>query len=94
MSKETLTKKEALKNYILNNIDATGYNVPTPITDKEKVKFLIDTFRSEYIHKNVLSQHKTYQNVFTSWLMGLPSIIKLPIYNYDIEQQILSKTNY
>lgn len=88
MTKEALTRNEALKNYILNNIDATGYNVPTPTTEEEKIKFLIDTFRNEYVHKNSLSYYGTYQNVFVNWLKGLPSCIDLPIYYYDIEKQL------
>ncbi len=82
MSTKTLTRKQALKNYILNNIDTTGHNVPTPTTDKEKIKFLIDTFRSEYVYKGISNQY-----VFANWLRGLPSVIELPIYYYDIEQQ-------
>lgn len=78
------TKKALLKEYILKSIDATGYNVEQPTTDKEKIKFLIDTFRSEYINKNVLRQYGSYQNVFTNWLRGLPSCIDLPIHNNEI----------
>lgn len=44
-----MTQKYTQENkYILAAIDASGYDVATPTTDKEKLQFLHDTFHSEY----------------------------------------------
>lgn len=42
-------------------------------TDKEKIKFLFDTYRDEY-----------GSGKMSDWLRGLPSAVSLPFSDYDI----------
>jgi hypothetical protein len=78
-----MTKSFTQENaFILEAIDASGYN-QNPLTDREKLQFLLDTFMAEYgWHVKQVGQFKALQN----WLMGLPSAINIPFQNYDILQ--------
>ena len=77
-----LTKeiKKKYEVYCLDSIDSEGYNVLLN-TDKEKLQFLFDTFKSEYNHEIVKCG---IYKAFTSWLQGLPSAVSIPFTNYDI----------
>lgn len=78
INESTLTaNKEALDIYILNAIDADNYDVVLK-SDKDKLQFLFDTFKSEY-HKE--------KNVkgFEDWIRGLPSSFNI---DYDFEKII------
>lgn len=67
------------KQYILDNINADGYDIPEPQTDKGKVQFLYNTFHSEYDFQiERLGQFQALQ--------GLPSSISIAFTNYDILQ--------
>lgn len=69
--------------YILSAIDASGYDVPEPTTNKEKVQFLYDTFHSEYAFMiERVGEYKALQE----WLMGLPSSMNIEFVNYNILQ--------
>lgn len=68
------------QNLIIDNIDSSGYgkNLKTEI---EKVKFLKETFLSEY---GWAVSRMGMQNAVESWLRGLPSSLTLPFYNDEI----------
>jgi hypothetical protein len=71
--------------YILNAIDGEGYGKELS-TDKEKLEFVADCFINEYCFKDNLIRYGSYQNVFSEWLMGLPSCINIEFRNYQIIQ--------
>lgn len=48
----------------------------------EKINFVFDTFKIEYLHHN--NQHLPIQTLFKEWLQGLPSVLTVPFYNFDI----------
>lgn len=66
--------------YILEAIDGSGYDTELT-TDKEKLKFLHDTFNAEYGWEvKRIGQHKA----LSGWLQGLPSSVNIAFYNCDI----------
>jgi hypothetical protein len=72
--------------YILNCIDSDNYEIsPAPGTEEEKLKFLYNTFISEYWY---IENQKYYHNniivAFSSWLQGLPSSFNVDYENYRI----------
>jgi len=70
--------------YILNCIDSSGYGIKAE-TDSEKLKFLYNTFTSEYWDKeNQVYYHGSIISAFTSWLQGLPSSFNVDFENYRI----------
>lgn len=74
--------QEKINEYILHNIDSEGYG-RTLTNDRERIQFLMDTFKSEYGYNiNRMGAYKA----FVEWLSGLPSSINLPFYYYDIEK--------
>lgn len=79
-----MTKSYTQENtYIIESIDNSGYSENVLETDKDKLKFLRDTFLAEYgwnIKQD--GELKALQN----WLMGLPSAINIAFYNHDILQ--------
>lgn len=72
-------------DYILENIDASGYD-KNPVTPQEKLQFLRDTFRAEYgWHIKRMGEFRA----MTEWLQGVPSSIHIDFWNCDIV--VLSK---
>ena len=70
--------QDKIYEYILHNISAEGYN-RTLTNDRERIEFLINTFKSEYGWAiNRMGAFKA----FTEWLQGLPSSINIA-YNYS-----------
>ena len=84
----TLIKMENFKtfyeNTIINNIDfySYGYSNDAYLYDKIKTVYII--FKSEYVHEN--NKHLNEIILFKEWLMGSPSVLSVPFYNYDILQ--------
>ena len=72
--------------YIINAITPEGYGVD-PKTDSEKLKFLSDTFISEYSY---MIERVGFQKALEEWLMGLPSSISLEFENYKILEFVRS----
>jgi hypothetical protein len=66
--------------YILDAIDTDGYDVEAD-TNKEKLQFLFDTFKSEY---GWMIARKGLYGAFTEWLQGVPTVIRIDIYNSEI----------
>ena len=63
--------KAGLKNYIIDAIDATGYDLKQqPRNNEEKLQFLFDTFKSEY---GFNIERYGVQGAFKEWIQGLPS---------------------
>ena len=72
-----------IQTYLLNAIDSEGYeNQPT--TDKEKISFLIDCYNSEYNHAYNVKMYPNEQVRFGNWLSGLPSVLNIPFYPFEI----------
>lgn len=79
----TQVNRKDVNAYILNAIDADGYELPTqPTTDAEKLQFLADTFKSEYLHHNNERGHRL--TLFAEWMCGLPSSFNVDFENYRI----------
>lgn len=72
---------KAIQQYILNNIDNSGYAEKPLTTDKDKLQFLAETFKSEYGW--AIGRYGVV-GALKEWLSGLPSSINVPFYNHDI----------
>ena len=68
--------------YILECISSEGYREEELKTDQEKLQFLADTFKAEYLHCN--NQHINKQTLFADWCQGLPSCFNIEWENYKI----------
>lgn len=73
-------QRAQINQYILDAIDTEGYDVEAD-TDKEKLQFLFDTFKSEY---GWMIARKGLYGAFTEWLQGVPSAIRIDIYYSEI----------
>jgi len=80
MSKSSELDK-TVKNYIIKCVDASGYDVPAPISDKQKVKFLHETFFAEY---GWAIARMGEVKALAEWFSGLPSACTIAFYNDDI----------
>jgi len=70
-------------NTILDAIDNDGYNDQQLLTEREKLEFLLDTYRSEY----GWYEERYNVNIFNAikeWLQGLPTACSLPYTYCDI----------
>ena len=71
--------------YILNSIEFERNGVNSEnLSDKEKIKFVLETFNEEY---NYPYNKKCYRNIverFAQWLRGLPSVISVAFDDYTI----------
>ena len=76
---------EKVFSYILSCIDCSGYNI-TADSDKDKLQFVADCFKKEYLFPDNLKRYGNYQKVFENWLMGLPSCFNVDYENYIIIQ--------
>ena len=70
-------RNKMIYKYVINHIDTEGYGVEAK-TDAEKIKFLWDTFKSEY---GWAIPRMGQQRAFVEWLQGLPSSFSID-YNY------------
>jgi hypothetical protein len=76
-------QNQKLLDYVVSCINSEGYNV-TLETEKDKIKFLIDTFKKEYCFKENLRYYGGFQKTFENWLMGLPSAFNIDYENHRI----------
>ena len=74
--------KTFYENTILNSIDLSEYGIKNDGYDYDKIKTTYNIFKSEYIHKN--NEHINEVSLFSDWLRGLPTVLTVPFYNYDI----------
>lgn len=71
-------------NYILNAIDGEDFGKEFT-SDADKLRFLFDTFKSEYCYKQNLQRYGgSYQETFRQWIMGLPSCFNIAFSYCDI----------
>jgi hypothetical protein len=84
MSKTTILNSFVFP-YILNAIDGEGYGKELN-TDQEKLQFLADTFKKEYVFPENLKRYGSYQEVFRQWIMGLPTCFSIDYSYYDTIQ--------
>jgi hypothetical protein len=69
--------------YILNAIDADAYDKELT-TDKEKLQFLADCFKDEYVYPENVRRYPNKQVLFAEWLKGLPSCFNIDYTYFDI----------
>jgi len=74
-------KKSEFKNYLFSLIDAEGYDVAPPVTQKAKINFFFDTFRAEYGYNISRTGER---KALAEYLAGLPSCFRVPFYNGEI----------
>jgi len=79
-------KLTAQHQYVLNCIPdsdeiRTYYGVDTT-TDGDRVKFVLDTFNSEYSNEYNCKRWPNMQDRIAQWLRGMPSVINISV-DYD-----------
>lgn len=72
--------KQKLEKYIIDSISTEGYGVKAT-TNKEKLQFLYNTFKSEFGHEIA---RKGEVNAFKDWIQGLPGSFNIEFYNNKI----------
>lgn len=80
---KTKELNEKVFAYILNAIDPEAYEVKAE-TEEEKLKFLYDTFKKEYVYPENVKRYGHEINIMREWLMGLPSAFNVDFANYRI----------
>jgi hypothetical protein len=78
MLKTNSTKaRENIKQYIVDNFDATNYTDVPPVEWQEIAAFILETFKAEKY--SMLEDYRYYNNnecaAFTDWCAGLPSVL-------------------
>lgn len=74
--------KTMYEQLIIDNIDLDGYGIDNDGYLYDKIKTVYNIFKSEYGHE-VIRQGSEVK-AFKEWLTGLPSVLTVPFYNYDI----------
>jgi len=69
--------------YILECVDGESYESILN-SDGEKLQFVLDCFRSEFLHPYNLKRYGSVSECFRQWLMGLPSCFNVDFENYKI----------
>jgi hypothetical protein len=85
---KTLTMKVKISTvnaYILDCINTDDFNVNAE-NNKEKLQFLANTFKSEYVYPENLKRYKTYERLMGEWIMGLPTAFSVAYSYCDILQ--------
>lgn len=73
--------KTFFENTIINNIDLESYDKSNDISTIDKINEVYKIFLNEY---GFNSQRMSKENAFKEWLQGLPSVVNIPFYNYEI----------
>ena len=76
--------KTFYENIIVNHIDLEAYDLSNDINLYDKINTVYNIFKSEYLYENNIKRYRTEENCFKNWLMGLPSVLTVPFYNYEI----------
>lgn len=66
---------------IIDNIELSDYGINDDADLFDKINKLYELFKSEYGH--MIDRVGRY-NAFKEWLQGLPSVLTVPFYNFDI----------
>jgi len=78
----TKEQNQLIKQYILDSINTEE------TSEHNKLQFVIDTFRSEYLTEYELKRYGNEVKVFEQWILGLPSAFEI-LYEYHlIEEQL------
>ena len=72
------------ENIIIDSIDLEAYNLSNDVYLYDKIETTYNIFKSEYLYESNLKRYGTEQNCFKNWLQGLPSVLTVPFYNYEI----------
>lgn len=92
MKNFTPTRHKALDelvfNYILLRIPSSesikeGWDIEAT-TDRERLQFMFNCFKSESYFPENITRYGSAQNVMKEWFMGLPSAINVDFENYRI----------
>lgn len=67
---------------ILNSIDFEGYDTSDHEDIKDVLSEVIGIFEREYLHS--YNRRTPYIENLTSWLQGLPTVLTVPFYNFEI----------
>ena len=67
---------------IINNIDFEAYGLDNDMYLYDKIITTYNIFKSEYVHEN--NKHIQDARLFKEWLQGLPSVLTVPFYNFEI----------
>jgi len=79
----TTDQKKVIDRFIIDTIETDGYDYRGGSSDRDKLKFLADTFKDEY---GWSIPRMGTQRALEEWFRGLPSVFSLPYNNYDIIQ--------
>lgn len=71
-----------LKRYVEDKIDFEGYDEYQNTPKSQRLENAVEVFKSE---KGWDIKNQGLKGAFIDWLMGLPSIIDIPYYYYEIE---------
>jgi len=77
-------RKQAIKQYILNSINSDDYDVPEFQNDRDKLRFLHKTFKSE---KGKEIDFKGETLVMSEYLKGAPCCFEIDFEAYEILNQ-------
>ncbi len=72
---------KVMHEYVLESITNDGYSSIPLKGNKEKMVFLAETFRAEYGYQ---AKRLGLQKACEEWARGLPSILDVVFYDYDI----------
>lgn len=70
------------KNTIIDNIDFDGYGLSNDMYLYDKILTVYNIFKKEYVHEN--NKHINETVLFREWLQGLPSVLTVPFYYFEI----------
>lgn len=73
--------KTFFEKTIIENINFEGYGFSDDMYLYDKIKTLYNIFKQEY---GFMIERVGEVNAFKEWLQGLPSVLTVPFYNYDI----------
>ena len=82
-----MTQKSTYNFYeqiIINSIDLDSYDLDNDGYIYDKIQTVYNIFKKEYLFPANLQRYKTERKCFKEWLMGLPSVLTVPFYNYEI----------
>jgi hypothetical protein len=80
--RQTKETKELFNEYILKCISTDGHSLKEePLTNKERLQFLYNTFKAEY---GFLIKERGKYTAFKEWLQGLPSSFNIEFMNAEI----------
>lgn len=80
-------KRENLRNYVKDQIEFEGYDEYEDTPSSRNLETAIEVFKDEY---GWMIQRVGMKKAFIEWLRGMPSILDIPTYYYDIKNLMYS----